>query len=100
MMAAISIDRHVVCAEHDFNGMTLEYFWNFLLNEYIPAYRDELTDEDIQQIHKGIEEKKDHIYVSEIVNPKNGKRRFKHSFVYANPFMFWGEHPKYEFDGF
>ena len=47
-----------------------------------------------------IEEKKDHIYVSEIVNPKNGKRRFKHSFVYANPFMFWGEHPKYEFDGF
>ena len=46
MMAAISIDRHVVCMEHDFNGMTLEYFWNFLLNEYIPAYRDELSEED------------------------------------------------------
>ena len=42
MMAAIAIDRHVVCMEHDFNGMTLEYFWNFLLNEYIQAYRDEL----------------------------------------------------------
>lgn len=26
MMAAISIDRHIVCMEHDFNGMTLEYF--------------------------------------------------------------------------
>lgn len=50
MMAAISIDRHVVCMEHDFNGMTLEYFWNFLLNEYIPAYRDELSDEDISNI--------------------------------------------------
>lgn len=47
MMAAIAIDRHVVCMEHDFNGMTLEYFWNFLLNEYIPAYRDELSEEDI-----------------------------------------------------
>ena len=45
-MAAIAIDRHVVCMEHDFNGMTLEYFWNFLLNEYIPAYRDELSEEN------------------------------------------------------
>ena len=27
MMAAIAIDRHVVCMEHDFNGMTLEYFF-------------------------------------------------------------------------
>ena len=63
MMAAISIDRHVVCMEHDFNGMTLEYFWNFLLNEYIPAYRDELSEEDISQIHKGIREKKDPVCI-------------------------------------
>ena len=99
MMAAIAIDRHVVCMEHDFNGMTLEYFWNFLLNEYIPAYRDELSEEDISQIHKGIEEKKDHIYTCEI-NPETGRKRFGHSFVYANPYIPFGGHPKYEFDGF
>lgn len=100
MMSAIVIDRKVVCAEHDFNGMTLEYFWNFLLNEYIQAYREELTDSEIQQIHNGIESKKDHIYIGEIMNPKNNKRRFSHSFVYASPFLFFGESPKYEFDGF
>ena len=100
MMAAISIDRHVVCMEHDFNGMTLEYFWNFLLNEYIPAYRDELSEEDILQIQKGIEEKKDHIYTCEITNPETGRKRFCHSFVYANPYISFGRQPKYEFDGF
>lgn len=100
MMAAIVIDRRVACAEHDFNGMTLDYFWNFLLNEYIPAYKEELTDGEIQQIHKGIEDKKDHIYIGEAINPKNGKRRFAHSFVYAKPFMFFGEELKYEFNGF
>ena len=99
MMAAISIDRHVVCMEHDFNGMTLEYFWNFLLNEYIPAYRDELSEEDISQIHKGIEEKKDHIYTCEI-NPETGRKKFGHSFVYANPCILFGRQLKYEFDGF
>ena len=100
MMAAIAIDRHVVCMEHDFNGMTLEYFWNFLLNEYIPAYRDELSEEDISQIQKGIEEKKDHIYTCELTNPETGRKRFGHSFVYANPYIPFGGHPKYEFDGF
>lgn len=99
-MAAISIDRRVVCMEHDFNGMTLEYFWNFLLNEYIPVYRDELSEEDILQIHKGIEEKKDHIYTCEITNPKTGRKRFCHSFVYVNPYIPFGGQPKYEFDGF
>ena len=100
MMAAISIDRHVVCMEHDFNGMTLEYFWNFLLNEYIPAYRDELSEEDILQIHKGIEEKKDHIYTFEIINTETGIKKLGHSFVYANPYFSFGRQPKYEFGGF
>ena len=100
MMAAIAIDRHVVCMEHDFNGMTLECFWNFLLNEYIPAYRDELSEEDILQIQKGIEEKKDHIYTFEITNPETGRKRFRHSFVYANPCICFGRQSKYEFDGF
>ena len=99
MMAAISIDRHVVCMEHDFKGMTLEYFFFFLLNEYIPAYKDELSDADIEQIHKGIKEKKDHIYTCEITNPETGKKRFNHSFVYANPYIPFGGHPKYEFNG-
>lgn len=100
MMSAIVIDRKVACAEHDFHGMTLEYFWQFLLNEYIPAYKEELTDNEIRQIHEGIRNKKDHIYIGEIINPKNGKKRFSHSFVYANPFLFFGDEPKYEFDGF
>lgn len=29
MMAAICIDRKAVCAEHDHNGMTIEYFYQF-----------------------------------------------------------------------
>lgn len=32
MMAAISIDRHVVCMEHDFNGAT-DYHVDFTLLE-------------------------------------------------------------------
>lgn len=89
MMSAIVIDRKVVCAEYDFNGMTLDYFWSFLLNEYIPAYQDELTVEEIKQIYQGIEEKKDHIHIGEIINPKTEKKRFSHSFVYACPFLFF-----------
>ena len=54
MMSAICIDRRAVCAGHDFEGMTLEYFWNFLLTEYIPSFADELSEEEIRQIHQGI----------------------------------------------
>ena len=36
----------------------------------------------------------------EITNPETGRRRFSHSFVYANPYIPFGGHPKYEFDGF
>lgn len=100
MMAGISIDRHVVCMEQDFKGMTLEYFWDFLMNEYIPAHKDELTQDEINQILKGIAEKKDHIYISEVVNPKTGRSHFKHSFVYANPYIPFSNVPEYEFDGF
>lgn len=52
MMSAIRIDRRAVCAGHDFEGMTLEYFWNFLLTEYIPAFADELSEEEIRQIRE------------------------------------------------
>ena len=58
-----------------------------------------MSEEDILQIHKGIEEKKDHIYTCEI-NPETGRKRFCHSFVYANPCILFGRQPKYEFDGF
>lgn len=100
MMSAICIDRRVVCAGHDFEGMTLEYFWNFLLTEYIPAFADELSEEEIRQIHQGIENKQSHIFIGDIVNPQTGRHRFSHSFVYANPFFFFSKHPEYVFDGF
>lgn len=64
------------------------------------GHKDELTQDEINQILKGIAEKKDHIYVSEVVNPKTGRSHFKHSFVYANPYIPFSNVPEYEFDGF
>lgn len=63
MMAGIVIDNKVVCREHDFNGMNLDYFLGFLLNEYIPAFRYELSNEEIEQIYQGVKDKKDHIFI-------------------------------------
>lgn len=93
MMAAICIDRKAVCAEHDHNGMTIEYFYQFIENEFIPAYRDELTEDMLTQIHKGISEKSTHIFV------KNESGKLAHSLVFATPFMFYSERPKYEYNG-
>lgn len=98
MMAGIMINRQAICIGHDFNGMTLEYFWNFLLQEYIPAYEYELTEDEIIQIKDGIENKKDYIYVTEKA-PVSGKKRLKCSFIYAKPFFIFSDRPKYEFDG-
>lgn len=50
MMAGIMINRQAICIGHDFEGMTLNYFWNFLLQEYIPAYECELSEDEIIQI--------------------------------------------------
>lgn len=47
MMAAIIVDGKPVCLKHDFEGMTLEYFWDFITNEFIPAYKNELSADEI-----------------------------------------------------
>lgn len=87
MMAGIMINRKAVCMGHDFDGMTLEYFWNFLLQEYIPAYKCELTENEIIQIKDGIENKKDHIYVTK-TDLVSEKKRLKWCFIYAKPFFY------------
>ena len=98
MMAGIMINRQAICVGHDFDGMTLEYFWNFLLQEYIPAYEYELTEDEIIQIKDGIENKKDHIFIME-TDQDSGKKRLKVSFAYVKPFFIFLDRPKYEFDG-
>ena len=98
MMAGILIDGNIVCFEHDFNGMTLEYFKNFLLNEYIPAYKDELIENEIMQIHKGIKEQKDHIYIFKN-RQQNDKKKLTHTFTYAKPLLFFNK-SNCEFSGF
>lgn len=97
MMAGIVIDNKVVCREHDFNGMNLDYFWSFLLNEYIPAFRNELSNDEIDQIHQGIKDKKDHIFIG---TSEHCKKRFTHSFVFENPMITFGWQPQHDFDGF
>lgn len=84
MMSAITINRKPVIFGHDHDGLTPEYFWQFLLNEYIPAYQEELTDNEVAQIHKGIEEKKDHIYIWEY-NSDGSKKCMTHTLIYARP---------------
>lgn len=70
MMAAICIDRWAVCVGHDFDGMTLEYFWDFLQTEYIPAFSDELSKEEIQQIYEGIKNEQSHIFTNKGIDPE------------------------------
>lgn len=98
MMAGIMINRQAVCIGHDFEGMTLNYFWNFLLQEYIPAHECELSEDEIIQIKDEIENKKDHIYIIE-TDPVSGKKRLKWSFIYAKSFFMFSNRSKYEFNG-
>ncbi len=98
MMSGIMINRQAICVGHDFDGMTLEYFWNFLLTEYIPAYKDELSNKEIAQIKDGIKNKKDHIFVIG-TDQDSGKKRLKVSFAYVKPYFIFSNRPKYEFDG-
>ena len=93
MMTAICIDRKAVCVEHDHNGMTLEYFHQFIENEFIPAYKNELTDNMILQIQKAIAEKSTHIFV------KNESGKMVHSLVFTKPFISYSKHPEYEYNG-
>ena len=76
----IKVDRRIVLAGFNFKGMSLEYFHEFLKNEFIPAYREELSESEIQQIMKGIEEKKDRIWIFK--NTETG-RKLTHTFTFS-----------------
>lgn len=94
----IKVDRRIVLAGFNFKGMSLEYFHEFLKNEFIPAYREELSENEIQQIMKGIEEKKDRIWIFK--NTETG-RKLTHTFTfYDNVGFMPGYEVNYEFDGF
>lgn len=88
MMAAIWVDGCVI-KEHDFNGMTLEYFLNFVRYEFIPAYRDELSEEDIKRLYDQLEKKKTRIAIG------------KHFLAYKFPCLGFGNDGiTHDFDGF
>lgn len=93
MMAAIIVDGKPVCLKHDFEGMTLEYFWDFITNEFIPAYKNELSADEIAQVEKDIKNKQSRIYII-------SDGGLKHTLIYVNPFIIFSKHiADYEFDG-
>jgi hypothetical protein len=79
---SICIDRKPVAMTCDYNGISNNYFYDFIRNEVYPAYIDEFTEEDIKVIESQMKNNKDHIYL--FGKNENNKTYIRHSFTISD----------------